>query len=648
MCGIAGFFSPGGTGQEAAPTIRRMTDTLLHRGPDDGGVWEDSRSGIALGNRRLAVVDLSPEGHQPMLSACGRYVLAFNGEIYNFRELREELEGLGQAFRGHSDTEVMLAAIVRWGLDAALARFNGMFAFALWDRRERALHLLRDRLGEKPLYYSWMGGALLFGSELKTLKAHPRFMGSISRDALALYLRHNYVPAPYTIYEGVRKLPPGTRLTVDEAGNGSEPVPYWSAKEAAERGVANPFAGSAGEAATELDVLLRDAVKLRMEADVPLGAFLSGGIDSSTVVAMMQAQSGLPVKTFSIGFHEADYSEAEHARAVARHLGTDHTELYVTPKEAMSVIPRLPTLYDEPFSDSSQIPTFLVSELARSQVTVSLSGDGGDELFCGYGRYEKGRDLWGKIGRVPLPVRRASSHALSAIPAGALNGRLDRVVRGTGKYGRPGALGDNLHKLAKVLAFDRPEELYLWLVSHWKDPSSLVIGASEPPTALTDDARWADVPSFMERMMYLDTVSYLPDDILVKVDRASMGVSLEARVPLLDHRVMEFAWTLPLSIKVRDGQSKWLLRQVLYRYVPRELIERPKMGFGVPVGAWLRGPLREWAEGLLSKRRLSEDGFFDPSPIREKWSEHLSGEQNWQGYLWDVLMFQSWLDEHEG
>ena len=623
-----------------------MTDTLVHRGPDDGGVWEDIRAGIALGNRRLAIVDLSPEGHQPMRSASGRYVLAFNGEIYNFWMLREELEGRGHPFRGHSDTEVMLAAFTEWGIEGALERFNGMFAFALWDREERSLHLARDRMGEKPLYYGRMGDVLLFGSELKALRAHPRFKGEVSRNALALYLRHNYIPAPYTIYEGIRKLPPGTRLTIDEAGNAPGPVPYWSAKEAAERGVANPFGGSEAEAVDELDGLLRDSIGMRMIADVPLGAFLSGGIDSSTVVALMQAQSDRPVKTFSIGFYEDEYSEADYAKEVARHLGTDHTELYVTPEEAMSVIPKLPTLYDEPFSDSSQIPTYLVSELARRHVTVSLSGDGGDELFAGYNRYFWGRSIWHKIGWVPPALRGAAAGALTAVsPQGwdRIFKRLGPVLPGKVRQRMP---GDRLHKLAGVLSVKSPEAMYMSLVSLWQRPDFIVVGGSEPPTTLTDPGRWAELPDFTQRMMYLDTVTYLPDDILVKVDRASMGVSLEGRIPFLDHRLVEFAWRVPLGMKIKDGKGKWLLRQVLNRYVPKKLIERPKMGFGVPIDAWLRGPLREWAEDLLNERRLSGEGFFDPYPIREKWSEHLSGRRNWQYQLWDVLMFEAWLEEN--
>ncbi|MBU3967371.1 MAG: asparagine synthase (glutamine-hydrolyzing) [Euryarchaeota archaeon] len=649
MCGITGFLGlDNQKGNLLETTVKHMADTLDHRGPDDNGVWVDTETGIALGHRRLSIVDLSSTGHQPMHSACGRYVIVFNGEIYNFKTLRQELESLGHKFRGHSDTEVMLTAISQWGLEAAVKCFNGMFAFALWDKQEHRLHLARDRLGEKPLYYGWMGKMFLFGSELKALCAHPDFKKEINRDVLALYLRHNYVPSPYSIYKGINKLQPGTILTLNRSDSTSTPapLPYWSAREVAEHGITRSFTGSADEAVDQLDSLLREAVKMRMEADVPLGAFLSGGVDSSLVVALMQAQSDIPIKTFSIGFNESEYNEANYAKAVAQHLGTDHTELYITPEQAMAVIPRLPTLYDEPFADSSQIPTFLVSELARRYVTVSLSGDGGDELFAGYNRYFLGQSLWNKIGWMPKRIRQAASGMLTAISPQTWETMFQKM-----KYILPGKIkqqnpGDKLHKLSEILDVEDQEALYLRFVSHWKDPSSLVPGAREPPTALTDRSQWADLPDFTQRMMFLDTVTYLPDDILVKVDRASMGVSLEARVPLLDHRVMEFAWRLPMSMKIRNGQSKWILRQVLYKYVPRELIERPKMGFGVPIDSWLRGPLREWAEVLLDEKRIREEGFFNHQPIREKWAEHLSGKRNWQYYLWDVLMFQAWLDEN--
>ncbi len=622
--------------------VQQMSQTLLHRGPDDGGIWVDAEAGIALGHRRLSILDLSPEGHQPMHSASSRYVIVFNGEIYNFLELRQELKSLGHRFRGHSDTEVMLASFSQWGVERAVGRFNGMFAFALWDRQEQVLHLSRDRLGEKPLYYGCIGQTFFFGSELKALKAHPRFQAEINRDALALYVRHNCIPAPYSIYQGIYKLPPGTILTWKGFGE-LIPMPYWSVQEAAEKGVANPFDGSEADAVAKLEALLQEAVALRMVADVPLGAFLSGGIDSSTVVALMQAQSSQPVKTFSIGFYEDSYNEAKDAKAVAQHLGCDHTELYVTPEEAIAVIPKLPTLYDEPFADSSQIPTFLVSQLARQHVTVTLSGDGGDELFAGYNRHFWGRSIWQKVGWVPRSVRQAGAHALTTLSPQTW----DKLFFGFGsllpsqiKQRQPGY---KLHKLAEILAVDSPDSMYRGLVSHWKEPESLVLGSIEPPTTLTDPKKWARLRDFTQRMIFLDTVTYLPDDILTKVDRASMGVSLEARVPYLDHRLVEFAWQIPLEMKIRNGQGKWLLRQVLYKYVPQNLIERPKMGFGIPIDEWLRGSLRDWAEDLLDEKRLREEGFFNPQPIREKWTEHLSGDRNWQYYLWNILMFQAWI-----
>ncbi|NPV87511.1 MAG: asparagine synthase (glutamine-hydrolyzing) [Anaerolineae bacterium] len=650
MCGITGFLDTKAqsTPAELEALARRMANTITHRGPDDSGTWADGEAGIALGFRRLAILDLTPTGHQPMVSGDGRFVIVFNGEIYNFGELRQELQALGYTFRGTSDTEVALNAFSQWGIFKAVQRLNGMFAFALWDRRERQLHLVRDRLGIKPLYYGWMGNTLLFGSELKTLRAHPAFQGEIDRNALALYLRHNYIPAPYSIYKNVFKLSQGTILTIssDQPDPETKPVSYWSAREAVERGISNPFTGSEQEAIAEMDALLRESVRLRMIADVPLGAFLSGGIDSSTVVALMQAQSNIPVKTFTIGFYEQEYNEAIYAKAVAQHLGTDHTELYVTPQEAMDVIPRLPRLYDEPFSDSSQIPTFLVSELTRRYVTVSLSGDGGDELFAGYTRYPTANQLWRQIGWLPPVGRKVIRKSLSLLSPAQWRDLGNALPASLPLGFRPSLLADKAQKLGEILSFDSPQSLYHLVVSHWQNPSSLVIASHEYPTALTDRSQWANVPDFTRWMMYLDLITYLPDDILVKVDRASMGVSLEARVPFLDdHRVVEFAWRIPLSMKLRNGQTKWLLRQVLYQYVPQTLIERPKMGFGVPIDYWLRGPLRQWAEELLDEQRLAREGFFNPAPIRQKWAQHLAGKQNWQYYLWDILMFQAWLAE---
>ncbi len=599
---------------------------------------------VALGHRRLSILDLSPLGHQPMHSSCGRYVIAFNGEIYNFAELRRELEKGGRTFRGRSDTEIMLEAFSEWGLTRALERFNGMFAFALWDRKERRLHLVRDRLGEKPLYYGWFGRTFLFGSEPKALRAHPGFEARIDRDALALYLRHNYVPAPLSIYIGVFKLPPGTFLSLDprETGSLPEPQAYWSARDKAEEGIRNQFTGSEGEVGAQLEALLKDAVGLRMVADVPLGVFLSGGVDSSTIAALMQAQSSRPVRTFSIGFRETGFDEAAEARRVAQHLGTEHTELYLTPGEATATIPSLPTLYDEPFADSSQIPTYLVARLARRQITVSLSGDGGDELFGGYNRYLWVTKLWRRVGWLPGPVRSFVSDALRAVPQGGWDGAAELISpllpRSAGKR----RVGEQIHKFAGVLGEAGPEGMYLNLVSQWKLSERMVLGAPRLRKTLLDDPTWSALPDLTQQMMLWDLVTYLPDDILVKVDRATMGVSLEARVPLLDHRLVEFAFRIPLAMKVRKGQGKWILRQLLYRYVPRDLIDRPKMGFGIPIGAWLRGSLRPWAEDLLSPARLAREGFFDPKPIRARWTEHLSGRRSWGYHLWTILMFQAW------
>lgn len=653
MCGIAGFWL-----SDTVPDISQlasMTESISHRGPDADGHWLDADVGIALGHRRLTVIDLSVHGHQPMESACGRYIITYNGEIYNSPNLREELEknSGAVAWRGHSDTEVILAAIAHWGLEAAVKRFVGMFAFALWDRRDQILHLVRDRIGEKPLYYGWMGKTFLFGSELKALRAYPGWRGEIDRNALTLFMRHDYIPAPHTIYQGIHKLLPGTILslsrdTVWNAKKSCRPVAYWSVRDVAGRGLDNQYVGSSIEAADELETLLKDSVKQQMVADVPLGAFLSGGVDSSTVVALMQAQSSRPVKTFTIGFQEEGYDEARYANAVARHLGTEHTELYVTPEQAMSVIPKLPQIYDEPFADPSQIPTFLLSSLARQHVTVSLSGDGGDELFAGYNRYFWGRKIWNTVGWMPKGLRQVSADILRTMSPEKWNSLFQPIVAIAEKVGLPRHPGDKLHKLADILTMDGPEAMYLGLVSHWKNPSSLVINGSEPPTVLTDPGQWSSFTEFTERMMYWDMVTYLPDDILVKVDRAAMGVSLETRTPFLDHRLVEFGWRLPHSMKIRNGQGKWLLRQVLYRYMPKELVERPKAGFGVPIDAWLRGPLREWAESLLDEHRLRQEGFFNPGAIREKWIEHLSGRRNWQYHLWNVLMFQAWLEMQTG
>ena len=644
MCGFCGFLALteqrafSGSEEAALEAVaRRMADTIAHRGPDGDGVWADGAAGIAFGHRRLAIVDLSPLGRQPMESADGRWVIAYNGEIYNFHDLRAELEGAGHRFRGHSDTEVLLEGCAAWGVERTVRRLVGIFAFALWDRRDRVLYLVRDHLGVKPLYWARMNGTLLFGSQPKALRAHPAFAAEIDRDALAAYMRFSYVPAPHSIDKGVSKLEPGTILTI-RPGKEPERTTYWDAAEAARAGIADRLSLSDEDATDALESLLKDAIGRQMMADVPLGAFLSGGIDSSTVVALMQAQSDRPVRSFTIGFGEGDYDEADHARAVAAHLGTEHTELRVEPAHALDIIPKLPDWYDEPFADSSQIPTVLVSEMTRRSVTVALSGDGGDELFAGYNRHLRAPAVWRRVAPLPGGLRRGAAGLIRSVAPQRWD-RLFGLLPAANRIRQP---GDKLHKLAGVLGSADPDALYRRLVSQWDDPDALVRGGREPRGLLWDERVAAAIPDFVERMQYLDSVTYMPDDILAKVDRASMGVSLEARVPLLDHRVVEFAWRVPPSQKIRDGQGKWLLRQVLHRHVPRELVERPKSGFAVPIDAWLRGPLRDWAEDLLDERRLRAEGFFDPAPIRARWAEHLAGTRNHQHPLWNVLMFQAW------
>lgn len=643
MCGIVGFLGSAGSAGQDAAIVRRMADLIRHRGPDDDGIWTDAETGVALAQRRLSIVDLSPAGHQPMLSSCKRYVIVFNGEFYNYEEVRRQLDAeAAHPWRGHSDTEVLLEAIARWGLKRALELCVGMFAFALWDRRERTLVLARDRLGEKPLYYGRIGRSFAFASELKAFRGHPAWNPEVDRNAVALLMRHNYVPAPYSIYKGFHKLRPGHFLVLTDGDREPRIEAYWSGRDAAERARAHAFEGSPDEAVAELETLLKQSIKGQMMADVPLGAFLSGGIDSSTVVALMQSMSTRPIRTFTIGFHQAGYNEAEQAKLVAQHLGTDHTELYVTEREAMDVIPGLPEIYCEPFSDSSQIPTYLVSKLARQSVTVSLSGDGGDELFSGYTRYALADEFWKKLARVPRSLRRATA-GLATLPPPAFYDRLaGPLMPLMPEQHRHGRLGDKVHKAAGLLSMQTVDEVYRHLCSHWQNPADIVIGGRELPTMLTGFDRLPTLPGNVERMMYVDLMSYLPDDILAKVDRAAMSVSLETRVPMLDHRVVEFAMSLPLATLRAENRTKWPLRQVLYKHVPRELVERPKMGFGVPIDDWLRGALRDWAEDLLGEERLKADNFFDPVPIRLAWEEHLSGRRNHQYLLWDVLMFQAW------
>ena len=646
MCGFAGLLDTGNrrSRDELADLARRMATPLRHRGPDDESCWADPAAGIALGFRRLAILDLSSAGNQPMRSHSDRFVVVFNGEIYNYIELKRAVErDTGPiSFRGHSDTEVLLECIERWGVSETCRRANGMFAFALWDRQERRLWLARDRFGEKPLYYGWINGTFLFGSELKALRAFPGFSGAIDRQAVTFHLRFNCIPAPYSIYERVRKLPPATVLQV--TGPDAEPEPYWSMLEVAEKGVRQPFRGSDQDAIEALRSTMMDAVRRRMIADVPLGAFLSGGIDSSLIVSLMQAQSSEPVRTFSVGFNEASHNEAVEAHWVSRHLGTEHTELYITAHEALNVIPELPYLYDEPFADSSQIPTYLVSKLARHYVTVALSGDGGDEVFAGYNRHFWSRRVWNRIGWMPMPMRHALAKAITGVSAT----RWDELFQTFGpmlpRDWRQRIPGYKLHKIAQVMSSASPRAMYLGLASHWPDPERVVLQSNGFSTAEIISRRWPDLPEFEQQAMYMDTITYLVNDILTKVDRATMAVSLEGRIPFLDPGVVEFAWSLPMNLKIRDNQGKWILRQLLYTYVPQPLVDRPKMGFGIPLADWLRGPLRPWAEELLKESRLKDDGILDPAPIRAMWAEHLSSRRDWQFHLWDVLMLQAWCE----
>lgn len=649
MCGLTGFFQSDAYRISMHQVVTRMSDAIAHRGPDDSGAWVDESAGLALGHRRLSILDLSPAGHQPMSSVCGRYVIVFNGEIYNHGDLRNHLaaEGAAPAWRGHADTETLLAGIAAWGVEKTLQATVGMFAIALWDRLDRVLTLARDRMGEKPLYYGWQGNALLFGSELKALKAHPSFRGEVDRDALTLLLRHNCIPAPYSIYRGIAKLMPGHYLRIPlgdvATAKAARPMAYWRLNDVVERGLANPFIGGPSDAVDALHAQLTSSIDAQMLSDVPLGAFLSGGVDSSTIVALMQARSRQPVRTFSIGFDESGYDEAVYAKAVAQHLKTEHTELYVRPEDALAVIPRLPSMYCEPFSDSSQIPTFLVSQMARQHVTVALSGDGGDELFGGYNRYLSARKTWEQMQRLPAFVRHVAAGTLRSLSPASWDKFFELTKHLLPRRLHLATPGDKAHKLANVLALSDGQAFYRQLTSHWQDPANIVIGAREPRTLLTDPSAWPQTDGLAHAMMAMDAQTYMADDILVKVDRAAMAASLETRVPMLDHRVVELAWRMPLDLKIRDGQGKWLLRQVLYRHVPRELIERPKMGFGIPLDRWLRGPLRDWAEDLLEERNLRKEGYFKPAPIQKMWAEHLSGRRNWQHHLWDVLMFQAWL-----
>jgi len=648
MCGFAGCVDvrSATTGEMLEETAKRMAELLRHRGPDDAGVWVDARAGVAMAHRRLSILDLSDAGHQPMLSASGRFVIVYNGEIYNFNEIREMLvrDYPNTEFRGHSDTEVLLTAVECWGLQATLKLLNGMFAFALWDRREQVLWLARDRFGEKPLYWGWAGHHFVFGSELKALRTHQAFDAELDRNAIADYLRFNCISAPKTIYMQANKLAPASFLCLSRGEIHTEE--YWSFGDCIAGAMTNPFCGSPEEACEELDKLLSDAVKMRMCADVPVGAFLSGGIDSSVIVSLMQKHSRQPVQTFSIGFNDPAYDESRDARAVATHLGTDHTELWATWQQAAELIGRLPDIYDEPFADSSQIPTLLVSQLTRRHVSVSLSGDGGDEIFGGYNRHNWGARLWKQMDRAPNFLRRGLGNALRSVSTNSWDrayGSIEPVLPRAWRQRLPGY---KVHKLAGLLGATDANDLYTRMVSHWPQPDSVMKGAVSSTCTHFADGSGCVFADFGQQAMYRDSVTYLPNDILVKLDRATMAFGLEGRVPYLDANVVKFAWSLPQSMKIHEKQGKWILRRVLDRYVPRKLVERPKMGFGIPLDSWLRGPMRDWAESLLDERRLQREGFFEPALIREKWDAHTAGEGSWQYHLWDVLMFEMWF-EHQ-
>lgn len=649
MCGINGFIQNGQTDDYLRSVATAMASAMEHRGPDGWGVWTDPGNGVAFGHRRLAIQDLSPAGHQPMESSCGRFVITYNGEVYNFLQLRADLAKRGHSFRGHSDTEVILAAVSEWGLESTLEQIDGMFAFGLWDREQRTLTLARDRAGKKPLYYGWAGDSFLFASELKALHRHPHFRAEIDRDAVAAFMRYSWIPSPWSIYRGIHKLPPGSYLTLrahDKQETGS-PREYWSAKTIAEQGERQPFGGTLEEATDELERLLKEATQQRMIADVSLGAMLSGGFDSTTIVALMQSVADHPVKTFSIGFHEAGYNEAAHAKVIAEHLGTEHTELYVSSAEAMEVIPRLPELYDEPFADASQIPTYLVSRLARGDVTVALTGDGGDELLAGYSRYASSMKNWKKVKRLPWLLRCGGAGLANLLVDGGLAALGTLSTRDSGL---PARIGHSLTKLARKsprwCAKDAVD-LFCQASMHLRAGSHLVPGAIELPTVLSDRHRRPQLREPLQAMMYLDFMGFMGDDILVKVDRASMGVSLEVRSPLLDHRVVEFAWSLPIAYRAGPGGGKKVLRELLARHVPRKLTDRPKAGFNVPVGEWIRGPLRDWAEELLDPVAIRDHGLLDDKAVQRLWQQHLSGWRNHKNLIWSILMFQSWYQHWE-
>lgn len=639
MCGIAGY-----VGQTFSPDhcLSEMINAIKHRGPDDSGIWFDKNAGIGLGHARLSILDLTSAGHQPMLSVSKNFVMIFNGEIYNHTKLRKDLDSIkNRNWSGHSDTETLLASIEQWGIDQALKKTVGMFAIALWDKQDGVLYLACDRMGEKPIYYGLVNNQFLFASELKSIKKFPNFNNPIDRNSLALFLRFNSIPAPHSIYKDIFKLEPGHILKFDTKKKNHHTYKYWSINDEYEKGKKNKFVGSSKDAVNQLETILSNAVSSQMQSDVPLGAFLSGGVDSSTIVALMQSQANHKVNTFSIGFDSEEFDEAQHARLVAKHLGTNHFDMYVTEQDALNVIPHLSKIYDEPFADSSQIPTFLVSKFAKQKVTVALSGDAGDELFGGYNRYLFSKKMFNRIKNTPISLRKLISIVIFAMPEQKWNSILNLMLPN-----RYADFGHKIHKVANTISSKSIRDLHFRLVSQIHNPSDWLLNFSEYPTFLNDDVERFIGLDDTEKMMAYDLITYLPTDILTKVDRAAMAVSLETRIPFLDPSVIKFSASLPIEFKIREGITKWVVREVLYKYVPKELIERPKMGFGVPLSEWLRGPLRDWAESLLEEKRLHEEGFFNVEFVRKKWSEHLSGKYNWHYQLWNILMFQSWLEDN--
>jgi len=644
MCGIVGFLA-----EKKLLNFRQVLDdmgsSIAHRGPDSDGIWFDESCGIGFAHRRLSIIDISPSGHQPMFSKSERYVLIYNGEIYNHIEIRKSIENKVGTFkwRGHSDTETLLGSIEAFGIEQTVRSLVGMFAIAIWDLQEKKLTLVRDRVGEKPLYYGWQNGVFLFGSELRAITKYPGFEKKIDQNALKSFFKYNYVPAPFSIYQGIKKMIPGTILTLSSDEMQISENKYWDFRSLITAKGRHSFIDF-GTAIDELEKLIIRSVRSQMMSDVPLGAFLSGGVDSSTVVGVMQSLSNQPVKTFTIGFEETNFNEAPYAKEIASYLKTDHTELYVSPETAQSVIPLIPLIYDEPFSDSSQIPTYLVAKLAKQKVTVSLSGDAGDELFAGYNRYLFAQQSWNKISQLSATMRNVVGGLMQYQAPATWDTLFSLFAFLVPSRYRHKNIGDKIHKLSYLLRSDSSNELYDRLITHWSDDDDLVL--DQKAISLKYDLSMFGNLDFIESMMAVDTMSYLPDDILVKVDRAAMANSLETRVPFLDHRIIEFAWSLPMEYKIKGGKGKHLLREVLYKYVSKELIERPKMGFGVPIGSWLRGPLREWAEDLLNERTLNEDGLLNVHLVQTRWKEHLSGKRNWQYHLWDILMFQSWHQNH--